>query len=134
MPTFLAVRCYACGTFQATQKTKQPRWSCKLCQEKQSLQRAYATSDAAKDIRSVVQELNFARGAASPSVASGALEECGAWGSEPGEYQSYGATTSGDWHGQDEGQGAGDPAYADEHGWCEISNAATRVTTPSFKS
>jgi len=65
MPTFLAVRCYSCSTFQVIQRTKQTRWTCKLCHEKQSLQRAYATSWAARDARAVVQQLNLARGMAS---------------------------------------------------------------------
>lgn len=64
MPTFLAVRCFACGTFQSIQRTKQSKWACKLCHEKQSFQRAYAMSDAAKDVRYAVQELNYMRGEA----------------------------------------------------------------------
>ncbi|EFN55964.1 hypothetical protein CHLNCDRAFT_145281 [Chlorella variabilis] len=38
------------------------QWQCKLCGEKQSLQRVYARSHSAKDCRLVVQHYNAARG------------------------------------------------------------------------
>jgi hypothetical protein len=58
---FRALQCYSCKAFQAALVTKSPKWACKLCGAKQSLQRVYAISGSAKDIRLHVQSLNQAR-------------------------------------------------------------------------
>ena len=66
--TFLALRCYSCETFQVVQKSQQQRFTCKLCQSKQSIVRVYACG-AAKDCRAIVQQLNMARAEAPPPAA-----------------------------------------------------------------
>ena len=65
--TFRALRCAECGAFQVHLEGKSPKWSCTLCNTKQSLTRVYATG-AAKDVRRVVQDLNAARGEAYQSA------------------------------------------------------------------
>lgn len=65
--TFRALRCAECGAFQVHLEGKSPKWSCILCNTKQSLIRVYATG-AAKDVRRVVQDLNAARGEAYQSA------------------------------------------------------------------
>ncbi|KAI9355377.1 hypothetical protein DFJ73DRAFT_825414 [Zopfochytrium polystomum] len=68
MPLFLVVRCVECAAFQVQQKKKVPKWSCPLCQTKQSLLRVYHESDLAKDCRPVAQRLNELRGEADDLV------------------------------------------------------------------
>lgn len=46
--TWLVVQCYQCKTFQVDQEKKAKKWQCKLCGEKQSLQRIFARSHSAK--------------------------------------------------------------------------------------
>lgn len=59
---FLAVQCYQCSTMQAKQQKKSNnKWSCAICNEKQSLQKIFARSTAAKDIRKFVQDFNMSR-------------------------------------------------------------------------
>lgn len=60
--TFLVVQCFQCKAFQSDLEKKSNKWQCKLCGEKQSLQRVYARSHSAKDCRLVVQHYNAARG------------------------------------------------------------------------
>ena len=38
---FQVVRCYSCQVFQVQQVKKDPRWVCKVCNEKQSLKLSY---------------------------------------------------------------------------------------------
>eukprot|EP00045_Choanoeca_perplexa_P007251 m.64215 g.64215 ORF g.64215 m.64215 type:complete len:345 (-) comp13996_c0_seq7:1050-2084(-) len=58
---FLALRCYNCKKFQVQQKKKIPKWTCCICQSKQSVQKVFL-SGAAKDCRSTVQRLNLHQG------------------------------------------------------------------------
>jgi hypothetical protein len=44
--------------FQAIQKPKSNKFSCRVCSARQSVRTAYATSDKAKDCRGVVQQYN----------------------------------------------------------------------------
>lgn len=61
--TFDALRCARCQACQVCQRTQKPKFTCKLCGEKQSITRVYA-SGAAAEVRLVVQNLNRARGEA----------------------------------------------------------------------
>ena len=58
------LRCCECSIFQVQQKKKSTQFSCKLCGKKQTLQRVYAQSFQAKDLRPLVQEYNLREGAA----------------------------------------------------------------------
>ena len=60
--TFRALRCFSCEAFQVHQETKSNKWTCKLCHEKQSIIKVFATGSGA-EMRHTVQELNAARGA-----------------------------------------------------------------------
>lgn len=63
--TFQALRCYQCRTFQVDiVKKLNKKWQCKVCGEKQSVKKVFATGSGA-DCRSVVQDLNMQRHAAS---------------------------------------------------------------------
>lgn len=66
---FLAVRCHRCEAFQVMQRTLKPKFSCKLCGEKQSITRMFASGSAAA-CRPIVQKLNRARGAAEAAGSS----------------------------------------------------------------
>ncbi|PRW57031.1 UPF0544 C5orf45-like protein [Chlorella sorokiniana] len=88
--TWLVVQCYQCRAFQVDQEKQAKKWACKLCGEKQSLQRVFARSHSAKDCRLVVQQYNTARGAVEEEEAERALqmaclqeeEGAGGWGEE----------------------------------------------------
>jgi hypothetical protein len=54
--------CHAGKAFQSDLEKKAKKWQCKLCGEKQSLQRVFARSNSNKDCRLVVQQLNAERG------------------------------------------------------------------------
>ncbi|KAL4853313.1 MRN complex-interacting protein [Chlorella vulgaris] len=62
--TFRVVQCHQCKAFQSDLEKKAKKWQCKLCGEKQSLQRVFARSHSNKDCRLVVQQYNEARGIA----------------------------------------------------------------------
>jgi len=57
------VRCYSCETFQVQIKktAKNKKWTCKICNEKQSLKKVYFTGLGA-ECRKVVKEFNMKRG------------------------------------------------------------------------
>ncbi|GLJ36804.1 hypothetical protein SUGI_0742390 [Cryptomeria japonica] len=59
MAVFLALQCYQCNTMQAKQQKKNNKWSCVICNEKQSVKRIFARSSVAKDIRKFVQDFNM---------------------------------------------------------------------------
>eukprot|EP00730_Choanoeca_flexa_P014585 TRINITY_DN6427_c0_g1_i2.p1 TRINITY_DN6427_c0_g1~~TRINITY_DN6427_c0_g1_i2.p1 ORF type:complete len:454 (+),score=62.64 TRINITY_DN6427_c0_g1_i2:77-1438(+) len=61
--TFLVLRCFSCKTFQVQQKKKNNKWTCRICQSKQSVQRVFC-SGAAKACRTAVQTLNLNQGQA----------------------------------------------------------------------
>ena len=81
--TFRALRCAACGTFQVRLESKSPKWTCLLCNEKQSVVRVYVAGPA-KQVREVVQKLNAARGAAALAAQT----------VEPGILDGYGGMRS----------------------------------------
>jgi len=56
---FIAVRCFSCKNFQVIIASKKSKFQCKICHENQSVQKVYAISNQAKDIRMVVQTLNM---------------------------------------------------------------------------
>jgi hypothetical protein len=58
---FIAIQCYQCKTFQVGRQTKSNKWTCKLCNSKQSIRKIYAVSNQAKDIRKLIQKLNLER-------------------------------------------------------------------------
>jgi hypothetical protein len=58
---FIAVQCYQCKTFQVGRQTKTNKWTCKICNSKQSVRKIYAVSNQAKDIRQIIQKLNIER-------------------------------------------------------------------------
>lgn len=58
---YIAVQCFQCKVFQVERTKKQNKWTCKICNSKQSVRKVYAISTQAKDIRLVVQELNMKR-------------------------------------------------------------------------
>ena len=60
---FQVLRCFKCQTFNTDiVKKDNTKWTCKLCQEKQSVKKIYFVSDSAKDCRIAVQNLNEKRG------------------------------------------------------------------------
>ncbi|KAL4419514.1 hypothetical protein ABPG77_002300 [Micractinium sp. CCAP 211/92] len=71
--TWLVVCCHSCSKFQVDQEKKAKKWQCKVCGEKQSLQRIFARSHSAKDCRQVVQQYNSARGQIEDAEADRAL-------------------------------------------------------------
>jgi hypothetical protein len=48
---FLALSCFSCSTFQSQIKNKSGKWICKICNEKQSVQKIFGISSNSKDIR-----------------------------------------------------------------------------------
>ncbi|XP_051139745.1 uncharacterized protein LOC127257393 [Andrographis paniculata] len=62
MPDFIALQCFMCSTMQVKQQKKSSnKWSCVVCNEKQSVRKVFAKSTAAKDIRLFVQNFNMSR-------------------------------------------------------------------------
>ncbi|KAL0052817.1 hypothetical protein WJX82_008249 [Trebouxia sp. C0006] len=64
MPEFMCVKCFACDTFQVQQVKKTAKFTCPVCHAPQSVRKTYAVSTQAKDVRSVVVELNAKLGEA----------------------------------------------------------------------
>ena len=62
MPEYIVVRCFSCGLFGVIQKPKSSKWNCRVCNAKQSVQKEYAISFKASDLRPVVQTLNLDQG------------------------------------------------------------------------
>lgn len=71
---FQAVRCYKCMTFQSQLVKKVQTFCCAICREKQTIQRVYAISHVAKDIRLHVQRLNMDMAAATELAEDAAIE------------------------------------------------------------
>ncbi len=71
---FQAVRCYKCMTFQSQLVKKVQTFCCAICHEKQTIQRVYAISNVAKDIRLHVQRLNMDTAAATELAEDAAIE------------------------------------------------------------
>ncbi|GMH33345.1 hypothetical protein BSKO_01179 [Bryopsis sp. KO-2023] len=68
MPEYMCVQCFSCETYQVQQVKKANKFQCKMCGEKQSVQKIFAVSDKAKDVRLVVQERNMKRSEEGQSV------------------------------------------------------------------
>ncbi|CAE7485556.1 mrnip [Symbiodinium sp. CCMP2592] len=62
MPEHIVVRCFFCQTHQVTQRNKKQKFDCKLCGAKQSVKAVLASGTAGKELREVVQQLNFTKG------------------------------------------------------------------------
>eukprot|EP00457_Paulinella_chromatophora_P008469 gb/GEZN01008503.1/.p1 GENE.gb/GEZN01008503.1/~~gb/GEZN01008503.1/.p1 ORF type:complete len:392 (-),score=88.59 gb/GEZN01008503.1/:244-1305(-) len=64
--------------FQVIQAPKSKKFNCRVCQEKQSVRKLYASSDCAKDVREVVMRLNMGIGETQwkeEALASGQCDE-----------------------------------------------------------
>jgi len=85
---FMAVQCCQCSAFQVQQVKKVNKFACSLCSFKQSVQRVYAKSNQAKDVREVVQAYNSARSCAEAEADEAALEgACDQW--QPAEEERW---------------------------------------------
>ncbi|BAU01829.1 hypothetical protein LR48_Vigan10g186700 [Vigna angularis] len=59
---FIALQCYQCSTMQVKQKKKSSnKWSCAICNQKQSVRRVFAQGFMATDVRKFVQDFNMSR-------------------------------------------------------------------------
>ncbi|KAB2635333.1 hypothetical protein D8674_025867 [Pyrus ussuriensis x Pyrus communis] len=62
MPTvFIAVQCWQCSTMQVKQRNKSNKWTCAVCNQKQSVRQVFAQGPMAKDLRLFVQSSNMSR-------------------------------------------------------------------------
>ncbi|KAG5612445.1 hypothetical protein H5410_023726 [Solanum commersonii] len=63
MPTvFIAVQCCECSTMQVKQQKKSSnKWTCVVCNQKQSVRKVFAQGYKAKEIRLFVQSFNMSR-------------------------------------------------------------------------
>lgn len=75
---FLGVRCVTCRRAQVVQARKDRRFACRLCGQRQAVQRVLAASNDARDVRAVVQELSVAQGEGEAHLAR-ALQSEEAW-------------------------------------------------------
>lgn len=69
------MRCCQCGAFQSQQVKQVQKFSCALCNTKQTVQKVYAISSSGADIRKHVQALNLQRGSADAAAEEFALEQ-----------------------------------------------------------
>ncbi|KAK4428384.1 hypothetical protein Salat_1138000 [Sesamum alatum] len=65
---FIAVQCFQCSTMQAIisvfvkqEKKSSNKWSCVVCNQKQSVRKVFAQGSMAKDVRHFVQNFNMSR-------------------------------------------------------------------------
>ncbi|KAI3757453.1 hypothetical protein L6452_04990 [Arctium lappa] len=59
---FIAVQCFQCSTMQVKQRKKTSnKWSCVICNEKQSVRKVFSQGSMAKDVRKFVQSFNMSR-------------------------------------------------------------------------
>ncbi|KAL4557686.1 hypothetical protein LXL04_035873 [Taraxacum kok-saghyz] len=69
---FIAVQCFQCSTMQAStplnldkqvkqRKKSSNKWSCVICNEKQSVRKVFSQGSMAKDVRKFVQSFNMSR-------------------------------------------------------------------------
>ncbi|KAL6316678.1 hypothetical protein AAG906_019592 [Vitis piasezkii] len=60
--SFIALQCFQCSTMQVKQQKKNSnKWTCVVCNEKQSVRKVYAQGSMAKDVRKFVQSFNMSR-------------------------------------------------------------------------
>eukprot|EP00930_Biecheleria_cincta_P095155 TRINITY_DN87167_c0_g1_i1.p1 TRINITY_DN87167_c0_g1~~TRINITY_DN87167_c0_g1_i1.p1 ORF type:complete len:243 (+),score=52.57 TRINITY_DN87167_c0_g1_i1:129-857(+) len=62
MPDSIVVRCFSCRTHQVVQENKKRQFQCRLCGAKQSVKAVLATGSAGRELRELVQKLNFEHG------------------------------------------------------------------------
>ncbi|XP_074369494.1 uncharacterized protein LOC141710897 isoform X2 [Apium graveolens] len=73
---FIAVQCCQCSTMQVKQRKKSSnKWTCVVCNQKQSVLKVFAQSYMAKDVRKVVQTFNMSRQLADQSQSLGFDEQ-----------------------------------------------------------
>eukprot|EP00434_Breviolum_minutum_P003555 symbB.v1.2.003128.t1/scaffold128.1/size312424/2 len=58
----IVVRCFSCKTHQAVSQNKKGKFACRLCGAHQSVQHIIARGVPGKDLRAIVQELNYTKG------------------------------------------------------------------------
>ncbi|KAJ8747703.1 hypothetical protein K2173_014377 [Erythroxylum novogranatense] len=60
--SFIAVQCFQCSTMQVKQQRKNGnKWTCVICNHKQSIRKVFAKGHMAKDLRLFVQSFNMSR-------------------------------------------------------------------------
>ncbi|KAL3735462.1 hypothetical protein ACJRO7_024569 [Eucalyptus globulus] len=60
--TFIALQCCQCSTMQVKQQKKSSnKWTCVVCNQKQSVRKVFARAFMAKDVRKFVQSFNMSR-------------------------------------------------------------------------
>ncbi|KAF8026720.1 hypothetical protein BT93_F3253 [Corymbia citriodora subsp. variegata] len=60
--TFIALQCCQCSTMQVKQQKKSSnKWTCVVCNQKQSVRKVFARGFMAKDVRKFVQSFNMSR-------------------------------------------------------------------------
>ncbi|KAG9153114.1 hypothetical protein Leryth_012371 [Lithospermum erythrorhizon] len=66
-----SLQCYHCSTMQVKQQKKSSnKWTCVVCNQKQSVTKIYARAFMAKDVRYFVQSFNMSRLAADQQIAN----------------------------------------------------------------
>jgi hypothetical protein len=75
---FLALRCFQCSHWVVQQRTKNSKWSCRLCGAKQSITKVYGVSSSAKEVRALVQQLAMRAGLAQEAALLPQHDEGGA--------------------------------------------------------
>ncbi|KAG4069629.1 hypothetical protein HA402_014652 [Bradysia odoriphaga] len=68
--TIHVVQCYSCQMYQVDIVKKAPKWTCKLCGEKQSLKKVFCQGSG-KECRLQVQRLNELKGSTEQNHSSG---------------------------------------------------------------
>ncbi|XP_062099316.1 uncharacterized protein LOC133805209 isoform X2 [Humulus lupulus] len=56
---FIAVQCCQCSTMQRRKNSKSNKWTCVVCNQKQSIRNVFAQGPMAKDLRLFVQSFNM---------------------------------------------------------------------------
>ncbi|XP_068653655.1 uncharacterized protein [Aristolochia californica] len=86
---FVALQCCQCATMQVKQQKKSSnKWTCVICNQKQSVCKVFARGFLAKDIRKFVQDFNMSRQIADTQLSgSPDCEETMPKGRESVEYQ-----------------------------------------------
>eukprot|EP00435_Cladocopium_sp_Y103_P042699 s1207_g11.t2 len=62
MPEHIVVRCFSCKTHQAVAQNKKGKFACRLCGANQSVQHIIARGTPGKELRLIVQDLNYTKG------------------------------------------------------------------------
>ncbi|XAR62235.1 hypothetical protein NMG60_11016922 [Bertholletia excelsa] len=59
---FIALQCFQCSTMQVKQQKKSSnKWTCAVCNQKQSVRKVFAQGFMARDVRKFVQSFNMSR-------------------------------------------------------------------------